>query len=80
MTKTILRYYFKISYKDLSGQLWKLSCTVDVLDAAGADREAYRRALITFADFIILNRDFEAPETLTIEMHKEMKYYDLQGD
>ena len=73
ITQKLLRYHFKFSFRDYSGMLWEYPCVIDVLDIQGADREAYRQALISFANSIILlNRDFIAPETLTVKLHKEI--------
>lgn len=72
ITQQLLRYHFRFSFKDFAGDLWEYPCIVDTLDTAGADREAYRSALISFGNSIILNRNFVAPETLTIKVRKEI--------
>lgn len=72
ITKQLLRYHFRFSFKDFAGDLWEYPCVIDTLDTTGADREAYRSALISFGNSIILNRNFVAPETLTIKVRKEI--------
>jgi len=81
---TMLRYYFKFCYTDLSGQYWEYPVTIATLDAKDADKDAYRRALMSFASSLIFRLSFEAPERLEIKMRKEivkeMISDDLQGD
>ena len=72
ITQKLLRYHFRFSFKDFAGELWEYPCVIDVLDMTGSDREAYRQALISFGNSIILNRNFVAPETLTVKLRKEI--------
>lgn len=67
-----LRYHFKFCWHEASGQYNEYPVEIAEIDSENTDKDAYRRAFMTFASALIFKVDFIAPEQLTVKMCKEI--------
>lgn len=69
---TLLRYHFKFCWNDFSGQHWEYPVEIATVDDEYSDKDAYRRAFMSFASSLIFRLNFIAPERLMVKMRKEI--------